>query len=504
MNKFLLTLVILMLSYNGHSQVLPAEGAKLHYRLIGFSFPGATGDSYTLQIAAGNYNSADSFRKNIVVSLKKNKTRVVAEVPSFGRQYTWRIISNTKTAVDAGFHHFSTGMVPFVDNNTGRLRILKSAEKYKDAYVFLDGVKTLYDMKGKPVWYLPDIRGVGTPPRDLKVTPQKTITFLLDNKAYEVDYNGTVLWATPSPDAAKKGQGGGYHHEFTRLASGNYMVLGKKQVQWELPATIDGKVLNAPGEIIVHDSASNKYYQKVELGTLLEYDHAGNLVWSWNPSEYLKGSDLYNRRTAEGLFDMDMHENSFSFDEVSKTILVSLRDVSRVLKIKYPEGTVAGAYGGTYQGRREVENPLFCYQHSCKRSREGYVYLYDNNGCHLKERPKLVMMKEPDDPKKPLEKVWEYECNVEGMGEKNPVDSVFTSGGNIVELPDGSMFASMSVLYGNLFIVSRDKRILWNAISEHWNPAEKKWKVAANYRASVIIGRKELEALIWNDEGVGQ
>ncbi len=496
----LLFAVILILPHRGYSQVSPVEGSKLHYRLIGFSFEGVAGNSYTLQIAEGNYSSADSFGRNIVVSVNADKRKVVAEVPSFGKQYTWRVVGDGSASGNGGFHHFSTGMVPFVDTAINRLRILKKAEKYKDAYVFLDGVKTLYDMSGKPVWYLPDIKGVGTPPRDLKISPQKTITFLLDNRAYEINYSGAILWGTPSAAASKKGKGGGYHHEFTRLASGNYMVLGKKRVLWELPATVDPKVLAAPGEIIAHDSISDRYYQKIEMGTVLEYDAAGNLVWSWDPSEYLKGSDLHDRRTAEGLFDIDVHENSFSFDEVSKTLLVSLRDVSRVLKVKYPEGTVVRAYGGTYQqGSREIDNPLFCYQHGCKRSREGYVYLYDNNGCHLKELPKLVMMKEPDGPGKPLEQVWEYDCNVEGMDERNPVDSVFTSGGNVVELPDGSVFASMSVLYGNVFIVGRDKRVLWNAISERWNPTEKKWKVGANYRASIVVTRKELEEMIWND-----
>ena len=499
MYKLLFALVILVASYRCGAQVLPAEGSRLHYRLIGFSFAAVSGGNCIVQIADGNFNSADSFRKNIVVSVKTNKTRVVAEVPLFGRQYTWRVVANSKSGYDTGFHHFSTTTVPFVDTDIVRLRILKAAEKYKDAYLFLDGVKTMYDMKGRPVWYLPDVKGIGTPPRDLKVTRQHTITFLLDNRAYEINYNGDVLWSTPSADVTKKEQGGGYHHECTRLSSGNYMVLGKKQSLWELPGTIDSKILSAPTDMIVHDSANNKYYQKVELGTVLEYDRTGKLVWSWDPTEYIKGSDLFHRRNMDGLIDVDLHENSFFFDEADKTILLSLRDVSRVLKIKYPEGAVMAVYDGTSAQGVNEDKDLFCYQHSCNRSRKGYLYLYNNNGCHLKEHPKLVMMREPGNGT-PIKKVWEYECNVEGMDERNPVDSVFTSGGNIVELPDGSMFASMSVKYGNIFIVSPDQRILWDAISERWNPTQKKWKVNANYRASIIVNRNELEDLIWNDE----
>ena len=86
------------------------------------------------------------------------------------------------------------------------------------------------------------------------------------------------------------------------------------------------------------------------------------------------------------------------------------------------------------------------------------------------------------------------------MDEKCPVDSVFTSGGNVVELPDGSLFASMCVRYGNVLIVGRDKKLVWNAISEKWVPGLKKWTVTGNYRASIITGQKELERLVWGGE----
>ena len=486
------------------SQTLPKEGSILHYRLIGFSFPEIkNNNSYTLEIAAGNYNTEDSFKKNIILSLHNKSHKIIAEVPTFGSHYTWRATYKHGDSIltKSILYHFSTRSMPFIDSNNTRLRIIKKAEKYKDAYVFLDGSKTLYDMNGKPVWRLPDIGGIGTPPRDLKLTPQKTITFLLDNHAFEINYNGDILWKSPNNGKVSGTLGEGYNHEFTRLKNGHYMVLGKKPILWELPTTIDSSVLNAPGEIIVRDSINKKYYQKMELGTVIEYDHAGNVIWSWNSSEYLKGSDLYYRRTLEGLFDLDVHENSFFFDEHAKTIYVSFRDVSRIVKIKYPEGNVLNSYGGKYiPGDREVVKSLFCHQHSCRRSKDGYLYLYNNNGCNLNEHPKILMMKEPVGPKDTLRKIWEYECDIEGMNEKNPTDPVFSAGGNVMELPDHSIFASMCVLYGNIFIVSADKKLLWNAISETWNPGKQKWKVQANYRASIIINRKELESLIWNEE----
>ena len=46
------------------AQIFPKEGSKLHYRLVGFSFPAASqSGKYTLEIANGNYNSEDSFKE---------------------------------------------------------------------------------------------------------------------------------------------------------------------------------------------------------------------------------------------------------------------------------------------------------------------------------------------------------------------------------------------------------------------------------------------------------
>ena len=504
MRKILVLLVCCLVTCRVVSQVLPKEDSKLNYRLIGFYFPDVSASSeYVLDIAKGTYYSDDSFRKNVVISKTCAEKKTIVLVPFFGENYTWCVSYRNERLKSrkSVLHHFSTMVIPFVDTSNTRLRVIKQALKHNDNYVFLDGTKALYDMEGNPVWYLPDIRGIGLPPRDLKLSPQGTITFLLDNHAYEINYDGDVLWRSPNDGKVSGTLGEGYNHEFTRLPNGHYMVLGKKFVLWELPATIDSSVLNAPGVIIVHDTINKKYYQKMELGTIIEYAADSSVVWSWNSSDYLKGSDLYKRRTQEGLFDLDIHENSFYFDEHAQVIYVSCRDVSRVLKIKYPEGNVLNSYGGAYvPGGREVQRGLFCHQHSCRISKEGYLYLFNNNGCNPEERPKIIMMKEPDGPQDSIRKIWEYECDVEGMNEKNPIDPTFMAGGNVLELPDSSLFVSLCVMYGNVFIIGRDKEILWNAISEIYMPAKKRWKVQSSYRAS-IIDRKDMERLIWNNKG---
>ena len=484
-----------------YAQVSPAEGSKLHYRIIKFyDYRVAAGATFTFEIASGNYNTEDSFKKNIIVSRSGNENKIIAEVPSFGAQYTWRAVSSSGNA-KSELHHLCTGMIPNVDTNVSRLRILKNSEQYKDAYVFIDGKRTLYNMQGQPVWYLPALPGFNKEKlrdlRDLKLSPRGTKTFLLDQQAYEIDYDGDILWKGPNTGVVSGKRAEHYHHEFTRLANGHYMVLGEEHALWKLPPSKDSSVLH--DDKVVWDKTKKTIDQKIDFGTLIEYDEKGNVVWSWKSSAYFKTSDLANRKTPKGLYDIDTHENSFFFDEKAKVIYVSFRNISRVVKIRYPDGKVLNTYGNIYKpGKAFNENGLFCYQHSCRRSQKGYLYLYDNNSCNPDASPKILMIKEPASDKDKPKTVWEYECNNEVKSDKKQTGDKYTTGGNVVELPDNSLFVSMCSGYSELFIVNMDKKILWSAMPEKWNPDENRWEGTTQYRASIINTRKDLEGLLWN------
>src|ERR1700733_13979143 len=75
------------------AQIMPRDNSVLNYRLIGFSFPaGQKAINYTIEIAAGRCESEMSFRKNIINKYHCKTNKLIAEVPSFGNPYTWRII----------------------------------------------------------------------------------------------------------------------------------------------------------------------------------------------------------------------------------------------------------------------------------------------------------------------------------------------------------------------------------------------------------------------------
>jgi len=445
MHKILTILMFFIAPYLASAQLLPKEAGKLHYRLIGFSdtsIPKAK--KYLLQIALGIYNSEDSFKKNIIVSRTSNKNSIIAEVPYFGKQYTWRImpVNTNSSKSKSEFHHFTTTSIPDLDSNNTRLSITKNTGQYKDALIFLDGNRAIYDTKGHPIWYLPAIDGLNyenlRDVRDMKVTPQGTITFLLNNIPYEINYNGDILWKAPNTGQVSGDSIEHYHHEFTRRPNGHYMTLGSEFALWKLPGSVKPELLLDSRTI--RDSANNTFYQKVEFGTIIEYDEKGNVVWSWKSSKYFRQSDLQNNINALNKFK-DVHENSFYFDEKDQTILISFRNISRILKIHYPDGTVINTYGNTYKhGTTELGNDLFCNQHSCKISGSGNLYLFNNNCCHKEDVPKIIMMQQTYPGRNDLKKIWEYSCPTNDASLKTHTQ--FISGGNVIELPGHVIFAS--------------------------------------------------------------
>ena len=493
-------LVLFALPLKLYAQLLPAEGSKLNYRLIGFSVSQIpNGTAYRLEIAQGVYTDISSFTQKIIITKETDKNKVVAKVPSFGKEYTWRVVSSDAASSEK-LYHFSTLDIPNVDTGYMRLRILKNAKKYKDAYVLIDGNRVIYDMQGDPVWFLPD--NVNDPKeelKDMKVTADGTITFIIGIHPYEISYDGTVLWKAPDKAEISGNNVEGFHHEFTKLSNGHYMVLGSEYACVDLRELKKDKlVVKSTKDILTQDSMWAKYANRT-FGTIIEYDQKGNVVWSWKTSAYLNGSDLLYHRRVRDMPDLALHENAFFFDEQEKVIYYSFRKINRVLKIKYPEGIVLNTYGEIYKpGVAESGNGLFCEQHCCRVSHNGDIYLYDNNFCTFNGLSKLVILKQPEQPGGTLEKAWEYNCTIDER--RDTMAYVFPVGGSVAELPDNSLFACMGGTYSKVFIVNRKKKILWSALPEVWNKTRNRWDIQYSFHASIVTSEENMEHLIWGEK----
>jgi hypothetical protein len=233
-------------------------------------------------------------------------------------------------------------------------------------------------------------------------------------------------------------------------------------------------------------------YVPTPMGTLIEYDQKGDVLWSWKSSAYLNESNFFHERTKDRTMVMHGHENSFFFDEKHKAIYLNFRNQNSIIKIKYPEGNLLRIYHGTNDALNS--NPaeaLFCGQHSCSITQEGQVCLFNNNTCCESAPPSVILLKENDDEKGQLQKIWEYKFKVQNKG-------LFASGGNVTELADRSLFISSGLPDSKLILLSKTKQILWEGVFEKWNPISRIWEPATLYRASIIQSRSTLEKLVWN------
>jgi hypothetical protein len=458
----------------------------LHYRIIGFSVPPHRGfSSYTLQIARGHYTDEKAFADNIILKAGGKTTKILAKVPYWGTEYTWRVLYNTPgefvlEPTVCPLLHFSTGMVDNVDTTKVRLNVKTRDRLHKGAFVFLDFNKVLYDMDGQPVWYLPRINNTNfenAGVRDMKLTSDGTITFLMNDVPYEVAYNGRVLWRGPNDGRVSGDSVEHYHHEFTRLKNGHYMVLGNEDALWPPGGRQGG---NAP-------VMGNSEARKMPFGTVIEYDKAGRVIWQWKSSKYYANTNIACEGAPPGRYDI--HQNGFYFDEDLKFVYVSFKNISEVVKVKYPTGEVVRTY---------KNSSLFCHQHNCSRQGGGLL-VFNNNVCNENPVPKIVILQEPKASGEALKKAWEFAMPVNSTNNAKEAELKLTSGGSAMELGDKTIFASNCTPYADIIIVNRKKETLFHAVPESWEPLTNSWFVVPQYRASIIEHGKDLEKAVWHE-----
>lgn len=503
MFKALSILFFLAISLKGSSQVFPVEGSAVNYRIVGFSYqqlPKAA--EYKIEIAKGSYSKADSFKRNIINSVVTKEQRKILEVPVFGEQYTWRVVYGSKQKKDSTpLYHFRTRAHEHVDTNKLHLRILQPAAKQisKDYYVAVDAGGVIYDLMGNPVWFIPDTNGIGGYVGALKFTKDSTITFLYGKINCEINYNADILWKTPNTGKVSGDTLGGelYHHEFTKLSNGHFMGLGTQMFASKQIITPDTTFFAFAN---IRDSIGKNNYKIGKYGTIIEYDQQGNVVWSWKTLDYLMGTDFSYYRSSDSERRFDAHDNAFFFDEKNKCIYLGFRNLSRILKIDYPSGKVLATYGEIFKpGTVSTATGVLCNQHSINKTKEGYLYIFNNHSCTGRDSlPTVVILKEPEAPGGSFKKIWEYTCTIDTLYPPY-TPKIFASGGNAVELPDNSFFVCMGGAYSKMFIVTRDKKILWNALPERFMESDNKWTNSHEYRVN-IISRKDLEGLIWKAE----
>lgn len=505
MYKTAALLVVILLSACGFTdvvaQVLPANGDTLNYRIVRFTVPekkGAT--SHKLELYEYFLRDDGSIYTKLIFDTNATANDIMATVPAFGKTYTWRVkyLQKNKQVDSSKFYVFSTQYSKYTDTNKYRMQVLANTLDNKDYYILVDGTRTMYDKQGKPIWILPDIQGVvedKTNIRDMKVTPFNTITFLTEKNAYEIDFSGNLLWQAPNDGKVSGDTTEQYHHEFTRLKKGTYMLISSKYVLREVPENFTSTEVKGKASVIEKEG---KRYVKIISPTLIEYDNNGKVLWSWVANDIFNDGDIFTPNISLNGAKVNTHMNAFFFDEEKQVIYTSHRNINRIVKIAYPSGALLASYGEAYSKETEISgNGMFYGQHSCRISQNGQLYLFNNNNVHSPQTiqtrvSSVVFFNEPERKNDTLFKTWEYKRFEHNTDETT--DAIIPSGGGVFELANTDILVCLG--RSRNYIVSKNKTIEWEAVVEYvdennnWQPNIK------GYRSNIIESMEDFKRLM--------
>jgi hypothetical protein len=261
----------------------------------------------------------------------------------------------------------------------------------------------------------------------------------------EMDWDGNFIWRWEHPS---------FHHDMCRLQNGNTLVITWDLCDPEIAKQVKGGMAPEKEKLI----KGNPEHMDFILGglgvggrprdlsgylsdTVYEITPSGDVVNAWHAWEHC---DLEKDVMCAHEFPYEWtHGNSIKYCPEGK-VLISYREISLVMMIKWPEGDVLWRWGGDH---------LISHPHDATLTPEGNVLVFDN-GTHHPVTPHSRVI-EVDMKSDKI--VWQYVPHV--------VFSFFSGHvGGCERLPDGNTLICEGQS-GRLFEVTKDSKVCWEWIS---------------------------------------
>lgn len=506
MKKIVLALLSVLFVNIVNAQIKPSNGAVLNYRLGGFTTEKhLNAKKYVIEVIVDSAEDEHDFERHPKQIYSTTTGKTAMQLPSFGTKYTWRYTCYDKAdkmLFKSPMYHFRTAAINIPDTGLGsvRIRVINNLfDNDTSLYFFSDNIKSLINIKGEVLWQFPEsseFSGGNISIRDMKITPQGTITFITGVKIYEIDYDGKVLWEGPNTGEVGLDTIEYYHHEFTRLPNGHYMVLGQYNELRKLNNIADTALFPNANHYI--NKGDGIYYRLAPFGSIIEYDTNGKVVWSCKTGNYFKEEDIFISGSKVRM-PGNTHMNAFFFDTKNNVIYISFRDINKILKIKYPSGELLASYGAALpsEDKNVTGDGLFFGQHSCRINKAGNLYLFNNNksvhnaprGSATEYIAQVLVLKEPKLPNDKLQVMWKFDCDIDDNAKSST-----GGGGSVYELDGGGYLVCMGTT-NRVFITTNTKKILWNAVFElkDW---QGNWQPFGGYRVSPVYRDQLINKLV--------
>lgn len=436
------------------AQYYPSGSDTLNFTSVVFEFPWIDGAaSYEVQVE----NSEGI--GNVFASSEANKVPINGL--RFDQEYRWKVRGITSIGEKMPWSDpitFRVGTSKFVDGRWFQYEGRKMDRiKATKGLIFFDYGRVGVNRAGKPIWYIPDLDSLQetTQVRDVKMTTSGTFTALIGWTALEFTRDGKVIWQAPDDGQVNGETREHYHHEFTKLPNGNYLVLGQDHVKRRIPET--------------NDSVD------VEFGTVIEYDKLGNVVWFWNSNDYFTDADLFSRKRGGG-YDVRTHMNACTVYE--DQLFVGFRDISRIVVIDKKTKEVTESYGG-YGAFSEphAATGFFRRQHDALRLSDGNLAVFNNDSILDPEVVSSVVVFTQTREGKSY-KLMDFKMDFDDLTDGKSVKT-----GNLNELENGNLLVNLGSI-NRCIELSRSGEVVWSMFIERYDDKAHDWVPFPQYRAS--------------------
>lgn len=400
-----------------------------------------------------NWRSTRFFDKKVT----EHKVIVVALHPA--STYVFRPVSNNIVGTEIEFS--TKGMPHFLPKTN---LVVNSANATVDVIIggFPKPISTIVAVskEGKIIWYHED--SDGGDPGDFSVShADGRLFYNIYGSIKAVDYMGNEEVVL---DLSSIGEMS--HHDFLITPEGNYMYLTHSTI-----------------------NADNQNWC---IDEIVERDTNGNELWRWSSADYsykLGGLVANNQSYIPGCGYDWTHSNSIDLNtdrEGRKFIILSIRNLNRVIKIDYPSGEIIWQLGDgldfTFDGSEPEDLQWFYGQHSASYYSDiSSILLFDNGNLRYEdptENFSRVVMYELDEENMTAKITWEYDF--EDFAQKS---------GNVKKL-----------LYGDFLITfPYNSTMLYSAFIQANDSGERIWQTDFNFSAPLhtnfLLGNLNISSL---------
>ena len=457
--KTILFLVLTLLSYSSFAQISPSDNETLNYTSIVLSFPKMIKnpcEEYTIEI------EELGGKKTVYYSNFQTNKGIITNL-SFGKSYRWRYYSacpNNSFSDTSSYYRFSIGHSRYIDPNyfTYDGKFVQRGQGNKGV-LFFDYGRVATNRAGKPLFYLPELPFATnkTLIRDLKMTHNGTLTALFDSIPCEFTLNGEILWSAPDSVGVNLESSEHYHHEFTKLPNGNFLILGNDIVPRISP---EGDTVD------------------VEFGTIIEFDPNGNVVWNWNSKNYFLDTDLFKRTRRDGSYETATHMNACTTDGMY--FYAGFRDISRLIVIEKASGKVVASYGQKGSSKEpHSANGFFRRQHDSQLLSDGNFAVVNNDSIMDPSVVSSLVIFSPIKKGQPYaKKLLDFKFNFDTLTNGKSAKT-----GNLEELPNGNIFVNMGSI-NRCIEINRKGELVWDLFMNYFDTNHNLWLPFPNYRVS--------------------